>query len=75
MDEGWNGWMGFYDMYKSIWVRLVLQASKVGGSWGYTVSRLSPQASLPQKHRETVVGIQNIALVSGSGHVARTLPG
>jgi hypothetical protein len=38
-------------------------------------SRLSPQASLPQNHRETVVGIQDIALVSGSGHVVRTLPG
>ena len=66
--------MGFYNMYKSIQVRLVLQASKVEGSWGYTV-RLSPQASLPQKHRETVVGIQNVALVSGSRHVAHTLPG
>jgi hypothetical protein len=32
-------------------------------------SRLSPQASLPRNHRETVVGIQNIALVSESGHV------
>jgi hypothetical protein len=74
-DEGWNGWTGFYDTYESIRVRLVLRASKVEGSWGYTVSRLSPQASLPWKHRETVVGIQNIALVSGSGHVVRMLPG
>jgi hypothetical protein len=32
-------------------------------------SRLSPQASLLWNHKETVVGIQNIALVSGSGHV------
>jgi len=32
-------------------------------------SRLSPQASLPRNHRETVMGIQNIALVSESGHV------
>jgi hypothetical protein len=36
-DEGWNGWTGFYDTYKSIRVRLVLQASKVEGSKGYTV--------------------------------------
>jgi len=32
-------------------------------------SRLSPQASLSRNHKETVVGIQNIALVSKSGHV------
>jgi hypothetical protein len=32
-------------------------------------SRLSLQASLPRNHKETVVGIQNIALVSKSGHV------
>jgi hypothetical protein len=32
-------------------------------------SRLSPQASLPWNHKETVVGIQNIALVSKSRHV------
>ena len=38
-------------------------------------SRLSPQASLPWKHRETVAGMQNIALVSGSGHVVHMLPG
>jgi hypothetical protein len=38
-------------------------------------SRLSPQASLPQSHRETVVRIQNIALVSESRHVVHTLPG
>jgi hypothetical protein len=73
-DEGWNGWTGFYDTYKSIQVCLVLQASKVEGSWRYT-SRLSPQASLPWKHRETAVGIQNIALVSGSGYVVHMLPG
>jgi hypothetical protein len=38
-------------------------------------SRLSPQASLPWKHRETVIEIQNIALVSRSRYVVCTLSG
>jgi hypothetical protein len=32
-------------------------------------SKLSPQASLPWNHKETVVRIQNIALVSKNRHV------